>query len=396
MTDAAASDAQLPTSAAPPRGRAPTTSCSSPPTTRCARCATPWACAATSRRCRGSSPARSPPSSCVTPLFAALVERLPRRRFLPLVYHFFAANLVAFFFVLHGTPSTFGGARLLHLDLGLQPLRRQHLLGLHGRSLRRRRRRAPLRRHRARRHARRHGRRRHHDALRRARRRDQPDAARRAAPRGRRPLLLSRRRRQRDLASAMPTIPRKPVWHFAVVLARSPYLLALAGYMLVYTITSTFAYLEQARLVQAAVHGDAARTALFARMDLAVNLASIVLQASLTALLLRRAGVTATLLVLPVVTLRRLRRARRAPVAGADRRLPGRAPHRRLLRRAPGARALLRRRRPRGEVRRQELHRHLHLPRRRRRRRQRLRPRRCRGADRRRSPVPLWIALLFF
>jgi ATP:ADP antiporter, AAA family len=105
--------------------------------------------------------------------------------------------------------------------------------------------------------------------------------------------------RARDAAD----IPRKPVWHFAVVLARSPYLLALAGYMLVYTITSTFAYLEQARLVQASVHGDASRTALFARMDLAVNLASIVLQASLTALLLRRAGVTATLLVLPVVTL---------------------------------------------------------------------------------------------
>jgi AAA family ATP:ADP antiporter len=38
-------------------------------------------------------------------------------------------------------------------------------------------------------------------------------------------------------------------------------------------------------------------------MDLAVNLGSVVLQASLTALLLRRAGVTATLLVLPVVTL---------------------------------------------------------------------------------------------
>jgi len=41
-----------------------------------------------------------------TPLFAALVERLPRRRFVPLVYHFFAANLVAFFFILRGTPST--------------------------------------------------------------------------------------------------------------------------------------------------------------------------------------------------------------------------------------------------------------------------------------------------
>jgi AAA family ATP:ADP antiporter len=82
-----------------------------------------------------------------------------------------------------------------------------------------------------------------------------------------------------------------------------PYLLALVAYMFFYTISSTFAYLEQARLVQASVHGDAARTALFARMDLAVNLASIVLQALFTSLLLRRAGVTATLLLLPAVTL---------------------------------------------------------------------------------------------
>jgi AAA family ATP:ADP antiporter len=55
--------------------------------------------------------------------------------------------------------------------------------------------------------------------------------------------------------------------------------------------------------VQATVHGDAARTVLFARMDLAVNCASIVLQATTTALLLRRAGITATLCLLPVVTL---------------------------------------------------------------------------------------------
>jgi AAA family ATP:ADP antiporter len=83
----------------------------------------------------------------------------------------------------------------------------------------------------------------------------------------------------------------------------SPYLAAIAGYMLLYTITATFAYLEQARLVQTAVAGDGARTALFARMDLAVNVASLILQALCTRWLLERAGVTATLLVLPALTL---------------------------------------------------------------------------------------------
>jgi AAA family ATP:ADP antiporter len=97
--------------------------------------------------------------------------------------------------------------------------------------------------------------------------------------------------------------PAQGTWHFVRTLAHSPYLGAIAGYMLLYTITSTFAYLEQARLVQAAVHGDAARTALFARMDLWVNLASLVLQALCTRWLLDKGGVTVTLSILPALTL---------------------------------------------------------------------------------------------
>jgi AAA family ATP:ADP antiporter len=97
--------------------------------------------------------------------------------------------------------------------------------------------------------------------------------------------------------------PAQGTWHFARTLIHSPYLGAIAGYMLLYTITSTFAYLEQARLVQAAVHGDAARTELFARMDLWVNLSSLVLQALCTRWLLGRVGVTPTLSLLPALTL---------------------------------------------------------------------------------------------
>ena len=238
----------------------------------------------------------------VTPLFALLVERLPRRRFLPLVYHFFAANLVAFFFVLHGSPST-TAARLFFIWTSVFNLfavsvfwgfmadrfdasaakRRFGVIALGGTV----------------------------GAMVGA-----AIATLLAEPLGATNLTLLaallleasvfcffRVASDGDFRSHDSDIPRQPVWHFVVALARSPYLLALAGYLFLYTITSTFAYLEQARLVQAAVHGDAARVALFARMDLAVNLASAVLQATLTALLLRRAGLTATLLILPVVTL---------------------------------------------------------------------------------------------
>ena len=237
-----------------------------------------------------------------TPLFAALVERLPRRRFLPLLYHFFAANLLVFFFVLRSSPSTVA-ARAFFIWTSVFNLfavsvfwgfmadrfaaaaaaRRFGFIALGG-------------------------------------------TAGAMAGAGLTSLLAERIgaanltlvaallleaavicffqiAANREFRNRDSEIPHRPVWSFAAALVRSPYLLALAGYMLLYTTTSTFAYLEQARLAQAAVHGDAARTALFARMDLAVNLCSLVLQASATALLLRRAGITATLLILPTVTL---------------------------------------------------------------------------------------------
>lgn len=238
----------------------------------------------------------------LTPIFAALVERLPRRRFVPLVYHFFAANLVAFFVILHGSPST-TAARAFFIWTSVFNLFAVSVFwGFM------------------------------------ADRFDRAAAARRfgmialggtvgamagagitslfAARLGATNLTLlaallleaavvcfHRIAATGELRARDADIPRKPVWHFVVVLARSPYLLAIAGYMFLYPITSTFAYFVQAELVQAAVHGDAARTVLFARMDLAVNCASVVLQATMTSLLLRRAGVTATLALLPAVTL---------------------------------------------------------------------------------------------
>lgn len=236
-----------------------------------------------------------------TPIFALLVERLPRRRFLPIVYHFFAANLVVFFFVLRGDPST-TAARVFFIWTSVFNLFAVSIFwGFM------------------------------------ADRFDAASAKRRfgliafggtlgaMAGAGLTTLLAERLgaanltlvaavlleaavlcffQVARDhMPSQKSDAPHRPVWTFAAALVRSPYLLAIAGYMLLYTISSTFAYLEQARLAHDAVHGDAARTALFARLDLYVNVCSLILQVTATALLLRFAGVTATLVILPVVTL---------------------------------------------------------------------------------------------
>lgn len=86
-------------------------------------------------------------------------------------------------------------------------------------------------------------------------------------------------------------------------LLRSPYLLGVAGFMLLFTVTSTYLYFQQAEIIEVAFADRAARTALFARIDLGVNLLTIVTQVFLTGRILRIFGVGVTLSLLPVVSL---------------------------------------------------------------------------------------------
>lgn len=83
----------------------------------------------------------------------------------------------------------------------------------------------------------------------------------------------------------------------------SPYLLGVCGYMLLYTIGSTFLYFLQARIVDATLDGRAAQTAYFAHVDLWVNGLTLVLQVFLTGRLLSRLGVGLTLAALPAISI---------------------------------------------------------------------------------------------
>ncbi|HEX5635314.1 MAG TPA: MFS transporter, partial [Gemmatimonadales bacterium] len=82
---------------------------------------------------------------------------------------------------------------------------------------------------------------------------------------------------------------------------RSPYLLGIALFMLLYTTTSTVLYFQQAQIVRESVQGDAERTALFAAVDLAVNALTIGIQVLLTGRLLRALGVAVTLALVPAL-----------------------------------------------------------------------------------------------
>ncbi len=83
---------------------------------------------------------------------------------------------------------------------------------------------------------------------------------------------------------------------------KSPYLLAICSYMLLFTIGSTVLYFQQNQIVQRAFADRAAQTSFFAQIDLAVNLLTLLTQLFLTGRLIKVLGVGVTLAILPAVS----------------------------------------------------------------------------------------------
>jgi len=81
----------------------------------------------------------------------------------------------------------------------------------------------------------------------------------------------------------------------------SPYLLGIVIYMLLYTVTATFLYFQQADIVAVSFADRAARTVFFARIDLAVNTLTVITQVFLTGRIVRRIGIALALAALPLV-----------------------------------------------------------------------------------------------
>jgi len=84
---------------------------------------------------------------------------------------------------------------------------------------------------------------------------------------------------------------------------RSPYLLNVGVFMLLFSITSTFLYFQQAAIVSGAFRDRAAQTAFFATVDLGVNALTLVVQLFLTARVVLLLGVALTLGLLPALTI---------------------------------------------------------------------------------------------
>ena len=83
----------------------------------------------------------------------------------------------------------------------------------------------------------------------------------------------------------------------------SPYLLAICAFMLLFTVGSTFLYNIQAEIVSRTFVSTAEQTSVFARIDLAVNTLTLLTQLFLTGRIVKRLGVGLTLAILPLLSI---------------------------------------------------------------------------------------------
>lgn len=90
-------------------------------------------------------------------------------------------------------------------------------------------------------------------------------------------------------------------WSGMKAVFRSPYLMGIAGFIALMTFVSTMLYFQQAHLIAQAFDDRGVRTAFFAKIDLAVNILTIVFQVYLTARILKWVGVGVTLAAVPVL-----------------------------------------------------------------------------------------------
>jgi AAA family ATP:ADP antiporter len=249
-----------------------------------------------------------------TPVFSALVSRLPRRRFIPLTYRFFALNILLFFalFKLAPTQAQLGIGYAFYIWLSVFNLfavsvfwgftadmytheQSKRLFGtiaiggtlgaIFGSSI-------------------------------------PATLARALGPANLLPIsiillelavqcvLRLVRHFGIDEQGAIDTPPalRSPepgqgVLKGIALVCRSPYLLLIALYMLLFSVTSTFLFFEQARVVKAAFTDAASRTAVLARIDVIVNILALFTQLFLTGRFITRLGIATALALLPVLTL---------------------------------------------------------------------------------------------
>jgi AAA family ATP:ADP antiporter len=93
------------------------------------------------------------------------------------------------------------------------------------------------------------------------------------------------------------------VWAGFTQVVKSPYLLAICAFLILYTIGSTFLYFQQSDIVGREYADRAARTAILAKLELAAQVLTVLTQVFFTGRIIRWFGLGLTLAWLPLLSI---------------------------------------------------------------------------------------------
>jgi ATP:ADP antiporter, AAA family len=99
-----------------------------------------------------------------------------------------------------------------------------------------------------------------------------------------------------------PDVIGGSVWAGFSAVVRSPYLLGICGFMVLFTIGSTFLYFEQADIVGRFYADRTSRTAVLARLELAAQVLTVTTQIFFTGRIIRWVGLGISLALVPLIS----------------------------------------------------------------------------------------------
>lgn len=118
-------------------------------------------------------------------------------------------------------------------------------------------------------------------------------------------LAISRLRRRASTEPAGAAADSHPLGGSSLEgvrrLLQSRYLLGIGAFIVLYTMIATFLYFQQAELIAGGFESNAARTTVFARIDLAVNTLTLLLQLALAHRIIQRFGLATALAAVPMI-----------------------------------------------------------------------------------------------
>jgi AAA family ATP:ADP antiporter len=93
------------------------------------------------------------------------------------------------------------------------------------------------------------------------------------------------------------------IWAGITRVSRSPYLMGISAFLILYTVGSTFLYFQQSDIIGRSYATREARTAILAKIELTVQVLTVVTQIFFTGRIIRWLGLSAALALLPAVSL---------------------------------------------------------------------------------------------